>query len=1090
MAKKEENEENICHWNACGTQFETAEALFNHVCSSHIGRKSAGTLSLECKWTGCHAKASKRDHLTSHCRVHIALKPHVCSICTKAFKRPQDLKKHEKIHSEDHHTTYKSHKAAVAAAAANEAAAAHAAAAAAAQAGYAFLGAPHGAVDAKGQPLAAHAHAAPQLAYPFGAIPGFPYPYGAVFPGQTIPGAPPAHGSTNPNDQFAQLIALQTHLNAQAAQANNPAAAFNMSGLGLAGVPGQFGAAAGLPASLSAQAAALNAQALGGLFPGAGGVFPFGNAAFTFSAPGQAPAQYAMAAPQQPHQQPQQQQQPMRPNGLTMTPPSTSSPPQPASLYPQLPASLYPTSGAFLPSIPAPAQQPQLQQQQQQQQQAVAIKGEGDLPSPANSARSAHHAHSPYSSSLSPSNVPALSPPSLSTPENSFSPSPGLEDDFQRHQRHLSGSGPGAGGVVPPAPQVAGKKRAFDEAAGSFLGDLQNKRFQDADAVAAQLDVLSSFLLTPEMSATGLTPGGVLGGGLVGSGDDSSSSAGGSDYGAASTAGGGANSFDREEVDTINQLLLTLNQSLDDPAASATASSVSTPAAPLGGHHHHGLGDLHASSSFPDLSSSSSVDGIAHPRPIAPLPASALASFASSPASSGTVSGGAGGGPLYPSLPASLSSSTASTAARASQQPQMPAGYPSLYGYAPSPTGMYPVPHQQQQQQQQDLLRLSKTPAAPTIANDYRATQYQHVARLQRAAPPAEEDEMDVDLELAGADVDDDVKDAAAALLMGRGYSATAIRATADSSGKPKLPSLATALSGSQGKAGPRLAPIHAPGTATRLPPIRDLLARNTSRGASEAPESPTSPVASSSASPFSFGSTSATSSSSSATPTPTPAAPSLYPSLSSVAPTSASRPVSAGGVERLTHRVHKLRLPSTPAAGAAPSEADELAYPAAGPPSSVLEDEADLSATSDEESEGEGEDAAAAGSAERKSRHKDKKSRVDSPEPLLLRAVKPEPLDDGEEDEDVKPDIKREEELQHQREQQELVARRRATLMYLAMYVNAQFRAGLAKKGVKEMRRAIKSHGNGAGGSGVGPSGLKQEIKPEAQEATAVEAA
>ena len=44
------------------------------------GRKSAGTLSLECKWTGCHAKASKRDHLTSHCRVHIALKPHVCSV--------------------------------------------------------------------------------------------------------------------------------------------------------------------------------------------------------------------------------------------------------------------------------------------------------------------------------------------------------------------------------------------------------------------------------------------------------------------------------------------------------------------------------------------------------------------------------------------------------------------------------------------------------------------------------------------------------------------------------------------------------------------------------------------------------------------------------------------------------------------------------------------------------------------------------------------------------------------------------------------------------------------------------------------------
>jgi len=105
MPKKEENEDNVCRWLECHTQYDTAEDLFNHVCTAHIGasvslshthdaarrradvpppsragRKSAGTLSLECKWTGCRAKASKRDHLTSHCRVHIALKPHVCTV--------------------------------------------------------------------------------------------------------------------------------------------------------------------------------------------------------------------------------------------------------------------------------------------------------------------------------------------------------------------------------------------------------------------------------------------------------------------------------------------------------------------------------------------------------------------------------------------------------------------------------------------------------------------------------------------------------------------------------------------------------------------------------------------------------------------------------------------------------------------------------------------------------------------------------------------------------------------------------------------------------------------------------------------------
>lgn len=69
-----------CLWDSCNIEFTDAEMLYEHITSIHIGRKSAGTLSLECRWQGCSSKATKRDHLTSHTRVHINLKPHKCTV--------------------------------------------------------------------------------------------------------------------------------------------------------------------------------------------------------------------------------------------------------------------------------------------------------------------------------------------------------------------------------------------------------------------------------------------------------------------------------------------------------------------------------------------------------------------------------------------------------------------------------------------------------------------------------------------------------------------------------------------------------------------------------------------------------------------------------------------------------------------------------------------------------------------------------------------------------------------------------------------------------------------------------------------------
>ena len=91
-----------CHWNDCSVIFDTPELLYDHLCDDHVGRKSSNNLSLTCYWDNCLVTTVKRDHITSHLRVHVPLKPFHCDVCPKSFKRPQDLKKHSKIHADDH----------------------------------------------------------------------------------------------------------------------------------------------------------------------------------------------------------------------------------------------------------------------------------------------------------------------------------------------------------------------------------------------------------------------------------------------------------------------------------------------------------------------------------------------------------------------------------------------------------------------------------------------------------------------------------------------------------------------------------------------------------------------------------------------------------------------------------------------------------------------------------------------------------------------------------------------------------------------------------------------------------------------------
>ncbi|KAK9461955.1 uncharacterized protein V1516DRAFT_673389 [Lipomyces oligophaga] len=91
----------LCQWTGCGDRFPSAEELYNHLCDFHVGRKSTNNLHLTCSWGTCRTSTVKRDHITSHLRVHVPLKPHHCDFCSKQFKRPQDLKKHVKTHADD-----------------------------------------------------------------------------------------------------------------------------------------------------------------------------------------------------------------------------------------------------------------------------------------------------------------------------------------------------------------------------------------------------------------------------------------------------------------------------------------------------------------------------------------------------------------------------------------------------------------------------------------------------------------------------------------------------------------------------------------------------------------------------------------------------------------------------------------------------------------------------------------------------------------------------------------------------------------------------------------------------------------------------
>ncbi|OMJ09438.1 pH-response transcription factor [Smittium culicis] len=99
----------LCKWEGCeNNTFTDIDIMYSHLTNDHVGRKTKGNLCLTCKWENCGHSFTKRDHITSHVKIHIPYKPFPCQLCNRPFKRAQDLKKHLKTHSEDSYTYQKS----------------------------------------------------------------------------------------------------------------------------------------------------------------------------------------------------------------------------------------------------------------------------------------------------------------------------------------------------------------------------------------------------------------------------------------------------------------------------------------------------------------------------------------------------------------------------------------------------------------------------------------------------------------------------------------------------------------------------------------------------------------------------------------------------------------------------------------------------------------------------------------------------------------------------------------------------------------------------------------------------------------------
>jgi len=94
-----------CHWKECGRNFDSCDALTDHLNQDHVG---GGKSHYDCFWAGCRRNGSNgftsKQKICRHLQSHTGHRPFECKICKQKFSEAATLQQHMRRHTQESKT--------------------------------------------------------------------------------------------------------------------------------------------------------------------------------------------------------------------------------------------------------------------------------------------------------------------------------------------------------------------------------------------------------------------------------------------------------------------------------------------------------------------------------------------------------------------------------------------------------------------------------------------------------------------------------------------------------------------------------------------------------------------------------------------------------------------------------------------------------------------------------------------------------------------------------------------------------------------------------------------------------------------------